>query len=349
MICRFVAGLGQGAVFPVPYLLLSEFVGKKWRGTAVGLSNAMLGFSYGLNTLIGALIVGKVPDAEAWRILLILGGCTIFIVPILIKYLPESPRFLLKAGRIDQVRKFVEGLEDVSNLAHDTTLIDKSSLQVLEATAHRRVSLGDFLKPPYLARCFISYASLLSPFIVFYVITIYGPTIIARMGATKADALYYTSALLFFTVITTAAAGLAGDKISRRAGLTVIMTLAGLGAIALGQSLSQIGTIFAAMVVWGLVYAAFPLAKLYMAEQFPTRLRATGSMIGESITRFLTGVILVYYFPTLQADFSSSTVFAFLGVLTVIAIVPIALFGVQTSNLSVEQTGTDITKLQTQS
>ncbi|HQT38235.1 MAG TPA: MFS transporter [Acidocella sp.] len=349
VICRFVAGLGQGAVFPVPYLLLSEFVGKKWRGTAVGLSNAMLGFSYGLNTLIGALIVGKVPDAEAWRILLILGGCTIFIVPILIKYLPESPRFLLKAGRIDQVRKFVEGLEDVSNLAHDTTLIDKSSLQVLEATAHRRVSLGDFLKPPYLARCFISYASLLSPFIVFYVITIYGPTIIARMGATKADALYYTSALLFFTVITTAAAGLAGDKISRRAGLTVIMTLAGLGAIALGQSLSQIGTIFAAMVVWGLVYAAFPLAKLYMAEQFPTRLRATGSMIGESITRFLTGVILVYYFPTLQADFSSSTVFAFLGVLTVIAIVPIALFGVQTSNLSVEQTGTDITKLQTQS
>lgn len=48
VICRFVAGLGQGAVFPVPYLLLSEFVNKRWRGTAVGLSNSLLGFAYGL-------------------------------------------------------------------------------------------------------------------------------------------------------------------------------------------------------------------------------------------------------------------------------------------------------------
>ncbi len=347
-ICRFLAGLGQGAVFPVPYLLLSEFVGKKWRGTAVGLSNAVLGFSYGLNTLIAALIVGKVPDEEAWRILMVIGGCTIFIVPVLIRFLPESPRFSLKAGRIDAVRKFVETLEDVSGLAHDSTLIDKSALQVLQATAHRRVSLGDFLRPPYLVRCLVSYASLLSPFIVFYVITIYGPSIVARMGATKDNALYYTSALLFFTVITTAAAGLVGDKISRRAGLTVIMTLAGCGAIALGQTLSQAGTIFAALIVWGLVYAAFPLAKLYMAEQFPTRLRATGAMIGESITRFLTGVVLVYYYPTLQANLSSSALYAILGVLTVITIVPIALFGVQTSGISVEQTGTDITKLQPQ-
>lgn len=347
-ICRFLAGLGQGAVFPVPYLLLSEFVSKKWRGTAVGLSNAVLGFSYGLNTLIAALIVGKVPDDEAWRILMILGGCTIFIVPVLIKFLPESPRFLLKAGRIDVVRKFVEGLEDVSGLAHDSSLIDKSALQVLQATAHRSVALGDFLRPPYLVRCLVSYASLLSPFIVFYVITIYGPSIIARMGATKENAFYYTSALLFFTVITTAIAGLIGDKISRRAGLTVIMTLGGCGAIALGQTLSQAGTIFVALIVWGLVYAAFPLAKLYMAEQFPTRLRATGSMIGESITRFLTGVLLVYYYPTLQANLSSSTLYAILGGLTVITIVPIALFGVQTSGISVEQAGTDITKLQPQ-
>ncbi|MFY9694824.1 MAG: MFS transporter, partial [Xanthobacteraceae bacterium] len=44
-IFRFIAGLGQGAVFPVPYLLLSEFVNKQWRGTAVGFSNSLLGFS----------------------------------------------------------------------------------------------------------------------------------------------------------------------------------------------------------------------------------------------------------------------------------------------------------------
>ena len=87
-IFRFVAGLGQGAVFPVPYLLLSEFVNKQWRGTAVGLANSLLGFSYGLNTLAGALVVGHMPAGQAWVTLLMLGGLPIVIVPIIIKYLP---------------------------------------------------------------------------------------------------------------------------------------------------------------------------------------------------------------------------------------------------------------------
>src|SRR5271154_255803 len=72
-IYRFIAGLGQGAVFPVPYLLLSEFVNKQWRGTAVGLANSLLGFSYGLNTLVGAFVVSRMPAGQAWGTLLMLG------------------------------------------------------------------------------------------------------------------------------------------------------------------------------------------------------------------------------------------------------------------------------------
>jgi putative MFS transporter len=345
VVCRFIAGLGQGAVFPVPYLLLSEFVNKKWRGTAVGLSNALLGFSYGLNTLAAALIVGRVPALEAWRLLLILGGATILITPVIIKFLPESPRFLLKAGQVDRVRTFVEELEDISGLAHDRTLIDMSALKVLEVTAERRVSLADFLRPPYLFRCIVSYLALLSPFVVFYVITIYGPGILSRMGATKSDALYYTSGLLFLTVISTAIAGMLGDRISRRWGLVIIMSVAAAGTVALGQPMSKLAVTIAAIVVWSFVYAGFPLAKLYMAEQFPTRLRASGSMIGESITRFLTGVVLVYFFPIMANQLSSSSLYIILAVLTEICIIPILLFGLPTSGLSVEQTGTDVSKV----
>lgn len=344
VICRFIAGLGQGAVFPVPYLLLSEFVNKRWRGTAVGLCNSLLGFSYGLNTLAGALIIGAMPDAEAWRILLFLGGITILITPLIIIYLPESPRFLLKIGHVNKVRSFVERLETISGLPHDETLIDRSSLMVLEATAKRQVSLKDFLRQPYFGRCIVSYAALLSPFIVFYVITIYGPSILSRMGAGKADALYYTSGLLFLTVISTAIVGALGDRISRRWGLVVVMTITTLSTIALGQPISKLALIIAAMVTWSFVYAGFPLAKLYMAEQFPTRLRASGAMIGESVTRFLTGVLLVYLFPIMASLLSLSSLFTLLAILTEICIIPIWLFGFHTSNRSIEETGTDLSQ-----
>ena len=344
-IYRFIAGLGQGAVFPVPYLLLSEFVNNQWRGTAVGLANSLLGFSYGLNTLAGALIVGRMPDSQAWGTLLMLGGIPILIVPIIIRYLPESPRFLLKVGKIDTVRKFVEQLEDVSGVPHDEKLIDEGSLKVLEATAQRRVSIFDLFRYPYRSRCAVAYLALLSPFVVFYIITIYGPSIIQRMGAGKESALYYTSGLLFLTVVSTAIAGSIGDKISRRWGLVIIMTITALGTVALGASLSQGAVIAAAIVVWSFDYAGFPLAKLYMAEQFPTRLRATGVMLGESITRFLGGVVLVYLFPIMSAVMDASTLFFILAALTVLCILPIWLFGFQTSGVSVEQTGTDLKAL----
>jgi len=344
-ICRFIAGLGQGAVFPVPYLLLSEFVNKQWRGTAVGLANSLLGFSYGLNTLAGALVVGRLPDSQAWMTLLILGGAPLLIVPFIIKFLPESPRFLLKVGKTDTVRTFVEKLEDLSHVPHDEKLVDPASLKILEVTAQRKVSIMDLFRPPYAMRCVVAYLALLSPFICFYVITIYGPTIIQRMGAGKETALYYTSGLLFLTVISTAIAGALGDKISRRWGLVIIMTITAIGLVALGSSLSRAGIIAAAIVVWAFDYAGFPLAKLYMAEQFPTRLRATGSMLGESITRFIGGVVLVYLFPIMSAAMDASILYLILAVLTVLCILPIWILGFQTSGVSVEQTGTDLTAL----
>ncbi len=342
LICRFIAGLGQGAVFPVPYLLLSEFVNKHWRGTAVGLANSLLGFAYGLNTLVGALVIGRVPAEQAWRVLLMIGGSAIVMLPVILIFLPESPRFLLKVGKIDKVRELVEKLERLSGIAHDDTLSDPRALQVLQIARGRPASLLTLFEPPYLSRLIVSYLALLSPFILFYVITIYGPSILHHMGASKANALYYTSGLLFLTVVTTAIAGSIGDRFSRRTGIIVLMIGTALAASVLQQPMPRMLVILAAAATWGLVYAAFPLAKLYMAEQFPTRLRGTGAMLGECVTRFLSGVVLVYLFPILSASMTPSSLFTLLGVISVVCILPIWMFGTQTSGRSIEETGTDV-------
>ena len=143
IVCQFIAGLGQGAVFPVPYLLLSEFVNKRWRGAAVGYANSLLGFSYGLNTLAGALVIGNLAPETAWRVLLAIGGAPILMVPVILKFLPESPRFLLKVGKVETVRMFVEDLEKLSGVPHDEQLIDPAALKVLEYSATRKLTIFD--------------------------------------------------------------------------------------------------------------------------------------------------------------------------------------------------------------
>ncbi len=343
---RFIAGLGQGAVFPVPYLMLAEFVNKKWRGAAVGMSNSLLGLSYALNTLIGAWVhQGFAPDM-AWRVLLWIGAAPILIVPAVWMLLPESPRILLKKGRADLVEAFVARLEDESGLAHDTALVDEKSLRVLEATEGRRVRVLDLLKRPYLARSFVSFSALLSPFVVFYVITVYGPVILHRMGATENSALLYTSGLIVLGIISNMLVGPVGDLFGRRATIVGVMAITAIATAALGHAeLPRAAIIAAAAFTWFFDYAGFPPSKLYMAEQFPTRLRATGAMLGESVTRFLSGVVLVYFFPTLLQILGLTRMFSILAVLAAVCLIPILFMGAQTSGISVEETGTDVAVL----
>ena len=56
---RFIGGLGAGAVFPLPYLMLSEIAPAKHRGILVCICNAILTASYLLPTLCGSWAINK--------------------------------------------------------------------------------------------------------------------------------------------------------------------------------------------------------------------------------------------------------------------------------------------------
>ncbi|MGC8470173.1 MAG: MFS transporter, partial [Acetobacteraceae bacterium] len=102
-VMRFLAGFGEGGVFPVPYLLISEFVNKKRRGEAVGWANFVLTGAYMIPTLTAIAVVRNFPPETGWRVLFLLGGLPLVLVPVIARYLPESPRFLLKRGRFAEV------------------------------------------------------------------------------------------------------------------------------------------------------------------------------------------------------------------------------------------------------
>ncbi|MQL53144.1 MFS transporter [Desulfofundulus thermobenzoicus] len=104
---RFIAGLGEGAVFPLPYLMISEFVGAKRRGALASSANAILCAAYVLPSLVGAWALAAFPLEIAWRVPFIAGGIPIFVVFAIAKWLPESPRWLLEQGRAQEVHELV--------------------------------------------------------------------------------------------------------------------------------------------------------------------------------------------------------------------------------------------------
>jgi MFS family permease len=91
---RFLAGLGLGGCLPTAITLVGEYARRGRHGTAT--TTIMTGYHVG--AVITALLGISVIPALGWRAMFVIGAApALVLVPLMIKYLPESESFL--AGR----------------------------------------------------------------------------------------------------------------------------------------------------------------------------------------------------------------------------------------------------------
>jgi MFS transporter, putative metabolite:H+ symporter len=341
-ILRFVAGLGEGAVFPLPYLMICEFVNRRRRGLAVGVALVGLGFGNSFPTLTTRFALAHYGN-DAWRIPLIIGGVCIIIIPFLLKWVPESPRYLIKKGRINEVRKLVLKFEKEAGILADDTIIDDNIISVLKFEQTQKSSFRELLTPEYLKRSFVAYTQLLACFVGFYVFVAYGPTIYTALGATTANAFLFAAVGGFIGGMGNLCQGALSEKFGRRKVQVCYVITQIVGLIILGLHIPSWALVIT-FIVFNFGAGNFALGKLYVSEQYPTRLRSTGTATGETISRFLAGVVLAYFIPMLLTAFGPLKLFIGLGVVMLLLIAPMALCGRETSGISVEMAGSNIQK-----
>src|SRR5439155_21064819 len=105
---RFFAGFGLGGAMPNAAALSSEYVPKRQRPFAVTLTIVCIPLGGSLAGLVGAQVLPRF----GWRGLFLVGGILpLVIAAILLKVLPESPRFLARLpGRWPQLRALLRRL-----------------------------------------------------------------------------------------------------------------------------------------------------------------------------------------------------------------------------------------------
>jgi MFS transporter, putative metabolite:H+ symporter len=106
LVSRVVAGFGIGAEFPVAFAMLAEFSPKRLRHIIVPTGPIF----YAVGWFVCALLSTWMIPAFGWRSIYWLGVSPALMIIYVQKFLPESVRFLLARGRVQEAGEIVKDL-----------------------------------------------------------------------------------------------------------------------------------------------------------------------------------------------------------------------------------------------
>jgi putative MFS transporter len=99
-IMRFFVGFGVGGLYCVDLPLVQEFMPSSKRGWIGGLVTCVIPIGVGLGAVLGAFM-----GADQWRLLFAIGVLPALVVLLVRLWVPESPHWLARQGRLEEARK----------------------------------------------------------------------------------------------------------------------------------------------------------------------------------------------------------------------------------------------------
>jgi putative MFS transporter len=329
---RFLAGIGIGAELPLVDTYLSELLPSRLRGryTAWAYTIGFLGVPAA--GFLGRLVVPRAPAGVAgWRWMFVAGSFGAAVIWFMRGRLPESPRWLESAGRLDEAEAIVSVME--REAASTGPLVDpEPSAQVPKARASFAVIFG----PQYRGRTLMLGACHIFQTFGYYGFGTLVPTVLAAKGYTIVTSLTFTSLTFIGYPIGSALSLPIIERVDRRwliVSSAFLMSLFGLG---LGFATSPL-----AIVSMGFFYTLssnfFSNAlHVFQVEIFPTFVRATAAGTAYGMSRLSSGAMPFLLVPVLDR-WGPVAMFAVIAAALWIVMADIALFAPRTTGRALEQ------------
>ncbi|KVV54273.1 MFS transporter [Burkholderia cepacia] len=106
-VARFLAGIGIGGVMPNVIAHMTEYAPRRVRNTLVTLMFS----GYSVGGMLAAVMGKGMIDAHGWQSVFVAAGAPVLLVPLLVKWMPESLPFLIRHGRTDELARIAQRLD----------------------------------------------------------------------------------------------------------------------------------------------------------------------------------------------------------------------------------------------
>ena len=335
---RFIGGLAVGASSVVGPMYISEVAPPKIRGRLAGSFQLMIVAGIFIAYVTNFLFADMGETAWRWMLGIMIIPAALFA--ILLRFIPESPRWLVLNNR-DEEAKAVFAKTGESNAIE----IIREEHELSKGGIKESLFSGKYNKP-------ILYAVLLAMFNQLSginAILYYAPRIFEMAGFDKAEAylqpVYIGAANLLFTIIAMTVIDRFGRKTLLLIGCVGLVVFLGLTA----NAFSSGGNLGKNVLFYLLGYIAFfafsqgAVLWVFVSEIFPNSVRSQGGSLG-SFTHWIMAAIISWTFPMIvegspDGGFYS---FVFYAVMMVVAFIFIWRIMPETKGRSLEQIQKDL-------
>lgn len=328
LIFRFLVGFGLGGQLPVAVTLVTEYSPPAARGKFIVLLESFWGVGWLAAALISYLIIPR----YGWHMAFFIGALPALYIFQVWRAVPESVRYLLNKGRLQEAHEIVSKIEQSS--AGLTAVAEAIAPPAKESG---RVAFADLWASGFIKRTGMLWVLWFGIVYSYYGIFTWLPSLMVGQG--------YTVLKTFEFVLLMTVAQLPGyftaaylvDRIGRKGTLAGFLALSAICAYFFGQGGSP-----TAVLIWGSLMSFFNLGAwgvvyTYTPELYPTRVRAFGSGWAAAVGR-IGGILaptVVGYMITGSGGFMK-VFFMFTVVMLLIAAV-VWLFGEETKGRTLDE------------
>ena len=338
LVTRVILGIGVGITSALIPAYLHELAPKRMHGAVATMFQLMVMIGILLAYILNYTFQGMY---TGWRWMLGFAALPAIILFIGAFFLPESPRFLVKIGKLDEARDVLMSTNKGDDKAVNTALSEIEDSAKQQQGGWKEL-FGADVRPALITGLG---AAIFQQVIGSNSVIFYAPTIFTKVGWGVAAALLAHIGIGIVNVIVTVVAMLLMDHVDRKKMLTF-------GAAGMGLSLFVMATILkmdsgsrAAAYVSAIaltVYIAFyactwaPITWVYIGEVFPLNIRGLGTSLC-SATNWLADMVVSLTFPSMLAAFDIANTFIIYGVICVICIIFTNKFFLETRGKSLEE------------
>ncbi|QQE76877.1 MFS transporter [Alicyclobacillus sp. SO9] len=337
LLLRFLSGLGMGAVFPLPYAIVSEFVNSRQRTLFNGMMDAFLSVGYFIAPLLGMMILPHFNFSIGWRIFFVVSAAPLFYAFVIQRWLPESPRWLAKKGRTEQAERTLSQIERSIERLTQRQLPDPELERQTSAGTVPKVSVRTPWTRPFITRTISRSIAATGTFFMFYIVMTYMPTIFRSHGFSFAHSLIFTAIVTGAAIPGKILNGYFAERLGRKVVYVLFMGIAGIASLFFGLASTPSSMVLYACIMSFFGTGAFPALKMSYAEQYPTHVRTTGAATVETIGRLLGGVIGSYAMPIILSNGGLSDGTAVIAAVAFVALVFEVGFSKESKGATLEQ------------